>query len=355
MGALLVYSLWFLRRHPGEAKELFKSILKREVQLLFTLAIEWWDFAGDCIVFRGVMLNRKSEEVYDLVVPYCIFFGVSCLVSVYSMFFKFRLFIEFFQKRRNTDMMASSRLPPAGADDDKSADPKLPLKGSRNWATLRLMLLRQNIEDNEKECKLTYIDLLLGMLEDIPMGVLNFLYILRRVDAKNGLEALVLFSLVTSCVMLGVKLAKALKLRILWPQREEWKEQEKGLIEYLDSPEPDQLQKRLHGMGWQADLEQKAAQSTLGSRHTHSRTDGHSRGANASIELRSVRFSRPLSSSVMPDHPRPLHAWTDKEVVDWIKAVGTPRKKSCALCASRAELGAGGGRGNGRLQCAGGV
>ena len=81
-----------------------------------------------------------------------------------------------------------------------------------------------------------------------------------------------LFSLVTSCVMLGnpsphptlrahafrlvwltsgVKLAKALKLRILWPQREEWKEQEKGLIEYLDSPEPDQLQKRLHGMGWQ--------------------------------------------------------------------------------------------------------
>ena len=80
---------------------------------------------------------------------------------------------------------------------------------------MRLMLLRQNIEDNEKECKLTYIDLLLGMLEDIPMGmllvaccalhvarcalhvarcalhvarcalhvagILNFLYILRRV------------------------------------------------------------------------------------------------------------------------------------------------------------------------------
>jgi hypothetical protein len=48
-----------------------------------------------------------------------------------------------------------------------------------------------------------------------------------------------------------MKLAKATKLRLLWPQREEWKEQEKGLIAYLDSPEPDQLQKRLHGLGWQ--------------------------------------------------------------------------------------------------------
>jgi hypothetical protein len=42
----------------------------------------------------------------------------------------FRLFFEFFQKRRHTDMNASSRLPPAGADDDISADPKLPLKGA---------------------------------------------------------------------------------------------------------------------------------------------------------------------------------------------------------------------------------
>jgi hypothetical protein len=44
-----------------------------------------------------------------------------------------------------------------------------------------MMLLRQNIEDNEKECKLTYIDILSAALEDTPMGILNFSYIMRRV------------------------------------------------------------------------------------------------------------------------------------------------------------------------------
>ncbi len=47
MGVILIYSLWFIRQHPGEAKEIFKSLLKREIQLLFILSTEWWDFAGN--------------------------------------------------------------------------------------------------------------------------------------------------------------------------------------------------------------------------------------------------------------------------------------------------------------------
>jgi hypothetical protein len=131
--AVLVY------KGQGSFKERAKKYFK-PVLTTVTTSLEVWDMYGDYYSYRSFVESKASYSVKwleTLMTPYTVFFGISCIVSAVAIGLKIQIFVGFVNRIRQ------NRVHDALADQIYER------------ANLKRKLL---------------VALLLGLLEDLPMG-----------------------------------------------------------------------------------------------------------------------------------------------------------------------------------------
>ena len=94
---LVMISTILVRRAQGSLKQRVQKVLM-PVFSVGTVALEVWDVYGDYFSYRSFMENRAMAATAwreQLMVPFTLFFGLSCIVSVVSIGLKLKVFVGF--------------------------------------------------------------------------------------------------------------------------------------------------------------------------------------------------------------------------------------------------------------------
>ena len=108
--ALLIVFAVLVYRGQGSWKQRFKKVAM-PVFSVGTVALEVWDVYGDYVSYRSFVerLNVDATAwMEQLMLPYTIFFGLSCVVTVISIGLKLKIFVDFVG--RMLGRAASARL-----------------------------------------------------------------------------------------------------------------------------------------------------------------------------------------------------------------------------------------------------
>ena len=143
--------------------------------------------AGDTLVFTTFLAASQDESItsrtplQDLTVAYWVCMSLAVLISLISLGYKA---YEWYEQLR-------TRLR-AARDAGIGTDP------TRREAFLA------KIAAAKKTCTQHIVAFLVAVFEDVPMGTLTVIFILRIYKIPTA----VMLSLVTTCIMLGMKLNK---------------------------------------------------------------------------------------------------------------------------------------------------
>jgi len=128
------------------------------------------------------------------VIPWLCCYAIATVVSVAALFLKGKMFRDQIRRRRTEFVL----------DDEEQSDRIVKLKNH----TKRLTKTKRAIQS-------TYASMLVGLAECLPLGILQIIFSLRCgvPDAMSQL------SLVTTWLMLGMKLVKCTQLTSMWKYR----------------------------------------------------------------------------------------------------------------------------------------
>ena len=152
-----------------------------------------------------------------------VFFTLACIVSAVSLGMKCHLLVSKLKSRFRLSSGIETMYDPAASDPDSRLR-----RSSKNVDDIQTKL-----EANKFTRRRLYAYFLLAVFEDIPMGVLNFVYLARSVlecvDAAFDIQAqpcdlqpnsmytiLLLLSAMTSAAMLAAKVSELTHLRDEW-------------------------------------------------------------------------------------------------------------------------------------------
>jgi hypothetical protein len=196
IGAALVFCLllliYLIRRNPAKAKKILVSFLSVEVLISVQIVYASIDFYTDLRVLTQV-LERPDEAFRGIVVPWLIFFALACLVSTIAIFMKIQSLVRAIRLRR-----VEINLQGSNCNTSPSA---------------KLLKHRKNAERTRRAIRGIYGGMLVGLGENLPLGILTMVYTLR--DGKTDVWALI--SLTTSFASLGMGLGKVLLLKDYQP------------------------------------------------------------------------------------------------------------------------------------------
>lgn len=205
IGAMMVLSLCFLifyaRKHRDKFKKLFVSFLHNEVKLAATFGLELWDFVGDAYLFSEVMNSKgeTKEKMGNVVMAlWVIFFCLAILVSLFGLALKVKVAIVIMRRRR-LELSEVDRL------DEYTAK-----------HTTKLGKVRKSLFEH-------YAAIAAGLLEDLPMGVLGLVYLHVQMSEKKNVGLVLLLSIASSFLSLGIKLSKFPNLRYLFDDEKKYK------------------------------------------------------------------------------------------------------------------------------------
>ena len=148
--------------------------------------------AGDTLVFTTFLAASQDESItsrtplQDLTVAYWVCMSLAVLISLISVGYKA---YEWYQQLRTRIRAARS----AGIDTEPT----------------RREALLAKIAAAKKTCTQHIVAFLVAVFEDTPMGTLTVIFTVRMYDIPIA----VILSLVTTCIMLGMKLNKLTLLK----------------------------------------------------------------------------------------------------------------------------------------------
>ena len=131
------------------------------------------DIAGDAFCFVTVRKQSHKQWVGRMLQPYLIFFVLSCAVSLAGMAVKTLLLLEKFQSRHRARQDGSSR---ARLSLGKMVIKRESLRNVKTEKTVAE--LQAKFDAHKLSRRKDYCALLAVFFEDLPMGILNTLYLL---------------------------------------------------------------------------------------------------------------------------------------------------------------------------------
>merc|ERR1711988_842155 len=181
------------------------SLILNEVNVFVSLSFEIWDFAGDSYLFYKILeaSPEARQEMGDvLLLCSIVFFTLAVLVSILAAYLKLNVLVSL-RKRRNVEFAFST------AQDDEYTAKHIKRKG-----------------DQAKSLQMAYANLLAGLLEDLPLGLIGLRFIqlsAARPDLFEPISFVLLLSVFSSGFMLGIKLAKLPLLKGLFEEESKQK------------------------------------------------------------------------------------------------------------------------------------
>lgn len=172
-----------------------------ECKIVLTVLFEAWDFFTDTWVLAT---NVLKSEVSDLVTIWVVAYAVATIASILSMYLKLSVLREQLLHRRGENSPAvfeRTRKRRKGLIENK----RLPA----------LMKHNKRLVKTSRAIRLAYSSLLVGVAECIPLGILQIIYTQRaKMPGVMGI-----LSLVSTALMLGLKIAKVSTLPAQWKYR----------------------------------------------------------------------------------------------------------------------------------------
>jgi hypothetical protein len=217
---ILAGMLFLIYRNPERAKQLLLSFITNEFKMLLATVSDVWDIVGmhfclthrsitvsplshaapqrfreslrpgDLLVFSTFLAASQDENdrsrLQDLTVPYWVCIALAMLISLISL--GYRVFEWWAQVR--TRVRTARHM------------------GIETQPTRREALLAK-IAVAKQTCIAHILAFSVAVIEDIPMGTLTVMFTVRMYE----LPIAVVLSLVTTCIMLGMKLNKLTLLK----------------------------------------------------------------------------------------------------------------------------------------------
>ena len=147
--------------------------LRARCALVVSLLGALQDIAGDAFCFVTVRKQSHKQWVGRMLQPYLIFFVLSCAVSLAGMVVKTLLLLEKFQSRHRARQDGSSR---ARLSLGKMVIKRESLRNVKTEKTVAE--LQAKFDAHKLSRRKDYCALLAVFFEDLPMGILNTLYLL---------------------------------------------------------------------------------------------------------------------------------------------------------------------------------
>lgn len=160
-------------------------------------------------------------------------------------------------------------------------------------AEQKVKIHQTRVTKTTRDIQMLYVSIMVGMLECVPLGCLQIIFILRTAKlGTSDMDAMGIMSLVTTWCMLGMKLAKVPELRQLWAYRKKQRRKCKVLKQGAGTSQPNVPQgttgaiemeplggstKRgmLHCDASKGSIELLARQDSQGARGIRKSTSGH--------------------------------------------------------------------------------
>ena len=181
---LFCYLLFMFRRfrqNGGEISKLVVSVLSVEVLGVLSLLFESWDLFTDSYMLFVKVISAESpcaEKIADLVIPWLCCYVLASLASLVSWFIKVRALIRACRLRREEVEFDSH--------------------GNAESVASNLLKHRKNRERTSRAINSIYVGLALGMMENLPLGMLQINHLFPAVcSSRRNESALVGHNLVS--------------------------------------------------------------------------------------------------------------------------------------------------------------
>jgi len=177
--------------------KLFRSFMREEFKLAMNILFEAWDFFTDSYILFVKVVDAEepcASKITDLVIPWLSCYAIATVVSIAALFIKAKMFRDQIRNRRKEFIL----------DEEEQADRIAKLKKH----TKRFVKTKRSIHS-------AYASMLVGLAECLPLGILQIIFSLRC----GVPDAVSQISLVTTWLMLGMKLVKCTELTSMWKYR----------------------------------------------------------------------------------------------------------------------------------------
>jgi hypothetical protein len=215
LGVLLLALVLLVVKKRNKARELVTAFLKFESIVSAETAFEIWDVVGDGLCLSIVLRDpdKDAANYYAYRYGFIGAFATSLIAALIALVPRFVLFVKDMHRRIR-------RKPPGLSRAVSLLNPPKQLK--------------QREENYKLHLRKAETYLVVSLFEDLPMGVLDFMYLLRMLnssslpdskksDSLNMDVSLLLVSFGTSLIMLGYKLGYLPKVKELLEERKRLK------------------------------------------------------------------------------------------------------------------------------------
>ena len=158
--------------------------------------LELLDFTGDLLVLLDIQNKSKYPELESFEMPYTVLFSIGVLATVVSFAVKASLLFKQLCKRRKE------------ADDDY-----IKMLYAFSDQQRKIVNFSSRIEDAQQQLKLICVNLMLAVLEDIPMVCITLMYVLRLFKLGVMPQTVTLISMLMSSGMVYLKVGKVLNVK----------------------------------------------------------------------------------------------------------------------------------------------
>jgi hypothetical protein len=197
---LLIATLYLLYKHGTKAKSIVVSMVQGEAKTAWGCSSEAFDLAGDAAIFLAITkdaqspIHSVSALVAPIAVPVMVAFSLSAVISAISLVTRgYFAVVQCRRRRRDISTIGSTQ---------RYAD-----------------RLATKIENGERAVKLAGLGLALAICEDLPMAGIA-IYFFRNTYEVPLFNVI---SLVTSGLMLGMKVAPVMTFPAQWAKLNKWK------------------------------------------------------------------------------------------------------------------------------------
>jgi hypothetical protein len=194
--------IFLIQRNPNKAKKVALSFLRGEVKMALKIFSEGWDFFSDSWVLFNNVMDEPADITNGILIPWIIFYCIATIVSIFALTLQIRILMRQLRQRRD----ALSEL-----DDTNNVAEKLKKHQKR-------------LNKTKKQIQQMYCSCAVGAFECIPMGILQIGYLLRLAKHNSSdINLIGLLSLITTWMMLGMKVSKIPELHGLWKYQKKQK------------------------------------------------------------------------------------------------------------------------------------
>jgi hypothetical protein len=214
LASMIALVFYLIRQHPHKVKKLLISFVRHEARILLKILMELWDFITDAWLLFGYVIPSTDKEIKKLVPYWLVACSIASIVSLVATYLKIRVFmLQLRHRREDIELQRSASV--------DGAEESVRMQAIRKY--------KKRIIKTHRSIQLIYASFMIGIFECVPLGILQIIY----AQYKEQTSWIATISLITTWLMLGMKVSKVPDLYSLW----EYKAKNKTKVQNLSALE----------------------------------------------------------------------------------------------------------------------